>query len=408
MSLWSRASWTLGWVVRTWPRGKDGRDPVTWIWKAFRERTTPAGKALGGIWLLLLPISVLTRGNFGGAAFAMVSSAMVAGWLWTLRSPRLAASAVMPPRMREGETVSVQVAIRAPAGKLRRGAGAWIFRTGDGLEAMGDGATASRSTGTTAWVSVPLRALKRGLQAVEGPSVLQDEPLGLFRSRALIRSPAQILVLPRDCRVTSMEGLLRGPGAGEFAQALDAGMGDEEFVGIRPWRDGDSLRSVHHRAWARTGKPAVRESEREAGSGVVLSFSSACDAWARRSMMEPSIVLAAALARFLAGRDALSAFFLDGVAVPLPTSDKALAVESALARLPGSGGWERARRVGAAREVFRADRPLLHLGFSGGFPAILPGGSAVRGLWVDWGNDELPSGFHRIRPEQILSGEVRI
>jgi uncharacterized protein (DUF58 family) len=394
-------------MVRTWPRGKDGRDPVTWIWKAFRERTTPAGKTLGGIWLALLPISVLTRGSFGGAAFAMVSAALAAGWLATLRSPRMSASALLPHRMREGETISVQVAIRALEGVLPPGAGAWIFRTGDGLEAIGDGASASLASAGTGSVAVPLRALKRGLQIVEGPSVLQNEPLGLFRSRALVGTRAEVLVLPRACRVVSVENLLRGPGAAEFAQAMDGAAKDEEFVGIRPWRDGDNIRSVHHRAWARTGKPAVRETEREAGGGVVLAFASGCDAWSRRSLMDPAISLAAALARFLSDRDVLRGFFLDGEAVVLPLVNPALAVESALARLPGSGGWERRRRVATRVREVRSELPVLSVGFSGDFPGS-PAGQGARGLWVDWGRDDLPTGFHRVDPEQILSGEARL
>ena len=408
MNRWRRASWTLRWVVRTWPRGKDRSDPVTWIWKAFRERTTPAGKALGGIWLMILPISVLTHGAFGGAAFALVSAVMVAAWLWTSRSPHLSAFAVLPSRMREGETISVQVSIRGQNGGLPLGAGAWIFRTGDGLEAVGDGALVTPDLSVAGSVMVPLRAVKRGLQVVEGPSVLQYEPLGLFRARALLPARAEVLVLPRACRVVSVENLLRGPCASEFAMALESVSGEEDFVGIRPWRDGDNIRALHHCAWARTGNPAVRETEREAGGGVVLAFSSACETWARRSLMDPAISLAGGMAKFLSDRGALSGFLLDGVWVPLSQQDPVLAVESALARLPGSGGWERRRLSVRTGTLSHPKGPVFAVGFSRGFLDKLPKAKAVRGVWVDWGDENLPAGTLRVNPEQILSGDLRL
>jgi uncharacterized protein (DUF58 family) len=398
-------------LARTWPRGKDRSDPVTWIWKAFRERTTPAGKTLAGIWLALLPISVLTRGAFGGAALAMVSAVLVAAWTWTLRSPRLSASAVLPTRMREGETVSVQVSIHGREGGLPPGAGAWIFRTGDGLEALGDGVLAAPGGSGVGTVTVPLRALKRGLQVVDGPSVLCHEPLGLFRSRALRSARTEVLVLPRAFRVVSLENLLRGPGGASFARALEAVAGDEEFAGIRPWRDGDNLRSVHHRAWARTGKPAVRETEREVGGGVVLAFSSACEGWARRSLLDPAISLAAALARFLSERDSLAGFLLDGAELSLPRSDRAGGVESALARLPGSAVWERRSRR-PSTETPRAnhsEQPVLSVGFSRAFPERRQDGPETVGLWVDWGGGaEPPPWIQRVDPDRILSGEARL
>jgi hypothetical protein len=50
---------------------------------------------------------------------------------------------------------------------------------------------------------------------------------------------------------------------------------------------------------------------------------------------------------------------------------------------------------------------VLSVGFSGDFPGS-PAGQGARGLWVDWGRDDLPTGFHRVDPEQILSGEARL
>jgi len=407
MTLWHRTSWTLRWVARTWPRGTEGRDPMTWIWKAYRERTTPGGKALCGIWLLLLPISILSRGYLGGFALALLSALLATSWFLTLAPSRLPATAILPATMREGETISVQVVLGAGGAPLPHGVGAWIFRAGDRLLAVGDGASPHPSRGRT--VDVPLRALHRGVQILEGPTVLRSDPLGLFRSRSLRKAPSRIAILPRSCQVVSMDGLFRGPGSGAFAEALDAGMrGEEDFVGIRPWREGDSLRALHHRGWARTGHPMVRETEAPAGGGILVALHSGCTSWARRSLMDPAISLASGVAAFLFARKALAGFFLDDAWVPTTGRDPLLAVGMALASLPASGGWERHRRTAPAMTIPSSDSPLILIAFSEDVQEPVGARHSRHTLWVDWGEGRIPETFQRIGPDRILTGAVRL
>jgi uncharacterized protein (DUF58 family) len=380
---------------------------MTWIWKAFRERTTPGGKALCGIWLLLLPISILSRGYLGGFALALVSGLLATSWLWTLAPSKLPATAMLPATMREGETISVQVALGSGGAPLPCGVGAWIFRTGDRLRAVGDGASPGSPGGRT--VDVPLRALQRGIQCLEGPTVLRSDPLGLFRSRSLRVAPARIAIFPRPCEVVSMDGLFRGPGGGAFAEALDAGRwGEEDFIGIRPWREGDSLRALHHRGWARTGHPMVRETETRSGGGIAVAFRSGCSSWARRSLMDAAISLAAGVAAFLAKRNALAGFFLDDTRIPLVGRDPLLAVEAALAALPASGGWERHRRPRPLMTLPVVKAPLVLVAFSEDLPEPVGMTPPRRILWVDWGGGRIPEASQRIGPDRILKGLVRL
>ena len=407
MTRWHRTSWRLRWAARTWPRGTEGRDPMTWIWKAFRERTTPGGKALCGIWLLLLPISILSRGYLGGFALALLSALLAASWLRTLVPSKIPAAMILPASVREGTTVSVQVVVGTGGTPLPRGVGAWIFRTGDRLRAEGDGAFPPSPSGRT--VEVPLRALERGIQILEGPTVLRTESLGLFRSRSLRSAPARIAILPRSCDVVSLDGLFRGPGGGAFAEALDAGMGgEEELIGIRPWREGDSLRALHHRGWARTGHPMVRETEPPPGGGIAVAFRSGCSSWARRSLMDPAIALVSGVAAFLSNRNALAGFLLDDSWVPLDGRDPLLSVETALAALPASGGWARHRRPGSRAPLPVVEAPLLALGFSEEHPEPSGTTSLSRLLWVDWEEGGSAEGVFRIGPDRILAGSVRL
>jgi uncharacterized protein (DUF58 family) len=46
--------------------------------------------------------------------------------------------------------------------------------------------------------------------------------------------------------------------------------GDEELLGVRPYRLGDPVRDLHHRTWARRGEPHVREYRPIAASRLAL------------------------------------------------------------------------------------------------------------------------------------------
>jgi uncharacterized protein (DUF58 family) len=72
-----------------------------------------------------------------------------------------------------------------------------------------------------------------------------------------------MLVYPRFKPLRTFEiptGQRHQPGGLELVSAV----GDsEEFVGLREYRPGDRLRDLHHLAWARHGRPIVREYNQE-------------------------------------------------------------------------------------------------------------------------------------------------
>src|SRR5262249_13032207 len=78
-----------------------------------------------------------------------------------------------------------------------------------------------------------------------------------------VRAPARLLVTPRFARLAAVDlpvGRKHQPGGLQLVSEVgDAG----EFCGNREYRPGDRLRDVHHAAWARLGKPVVREFQQE-------------------------------------------------------------------------------------------------------------------------------------------------
>ena len=104
---------------------------------------------------------------------------------------------------------------------------------------------------------------RRGVIEFEAVRLGQAEPLGLMRRLARLQLAENLLVLPPIWPVapSSMPGARRlhsggVPFAGRVGDA-------EEFLGLREYRAGDTPRRIHWKAWARTGRPVVKEYQDE-------------------------------------------------------------------------------------------------------------------------------------------------
>jgi uncharacterized protein (DUF58 family) len=124
---------------------------------------------------------------------------------------------------------------------------------------IGNAAIGVLEPGAESRVRLSCKPLRRGVVAFEAVRLARDEPLGLARAQSVHRMEASLLVLPRTYPVAPIA--LRGartrqPGGVAFAGRV----GDaEEFMGLRDYRPGDTPRRIHWKAWARTGRPVVKE-----------------------------------------------------------------------------------------------------------------------------------------------------
>lgn len=125
-------------------------------------------------------------------------------------------------------------------------------------------------------------AYRRGRQVLDAVDVSTTQPLGLFLSWQWLRLEAEVLVypepkghLPLPYQLTARPGAL----------AAEAG-GEDELVGLAPYRVGDSLSRV---AWKRSGRGGERMIKRFAGEGapeVMLDYAQAAgDVEARLSQL---------------------------------------------------------------------------------------------------------------------------
>jgi uncharacterized protein (DUF58 family) len=104
-------------------------------------------------------------------------------------------------------------------------------------------------------LELPLPAPARGVVRIERVRLSTAHPFGLFRAWTWVHTPVSMLVYPHP------HGTLPMPA--DTARAAGArshtGAGADEWVGLRPFRDGDSPRQVDWKAYAREAPLLVKE-----------------------------------------------------------------------------------------------------------------------------------------------------
>ncbi len=102
---------------------------------------------------------------------------------------------------------------------------------------------------------------RRGPVRFRDLHLARPDPLGLVRAISTHEKPDNLLVLPRCYPVQGIE--LPGTGSRPQNGLQPAPLRGEsgEFMMVRDYRPGDSLRRIHWRSWARTGRPVVKEFE---------------------------------------------------------------------------------------------------------------------------------------------------
>ena len=125
------------------------------------------------------------------------------------------------------------------------------------------GTLALMPAGGHAEVRASLVPRRRGVLSFGGIDVIRPDVFGLAYGRTRVPLADRLVVLPRRYRLPQVllpaQRLLQ-PGG----HALASSIGDsEEFLSLREYRPGDSLRRVHWKSFARTGEPVVKEFETE-------------------------------------------------------------------------------------------------------------------------------------------------
>lgn len=149
-----------------------------------------------------------------------------------------------------------------------------------------------------------LMPLRRGVLRMAGVSIAFPDPFGLFRSPRKIPAPQSVLILPKRYPVPFFEL----PGTMKYQQggvSMASSIGEsEEFVSLREYRQGDPLRRIHWKSFAKIGKPIVKEFQDEffVRHALVLDTFSA---QAYSEVFEEAVSVAASLAYTIQNQDSL-------------------------------------------------------------------------------------------------------
>ncbi|MEM7405803.1 MAG: DUF58 domain-containing protein [Pseudomonadota bacterium] len=143
-------------------------------------------------------------------------------------------------------------------------------------------------------IPLSLTPLRRGYVQFEALQIGMAEPLSISRRVEVRRLPGQVLVLP--ARFEIADRLLPGAGRGDTAHGglLNLPGFSDEFLGVREYRSGDSMRHIHWKRTAAIGEPVVREFMREASRRYAVVLDS-CGVRSGDPAFEESVSVAASL-----------------------------------------------------------------------------------------------------------------
>jgi len=300
--------------------------------------------------------------------------ALVPCLFMTARKSKFKAGDISVRNVYEGETSTIDLHVTAED-KLNA-VSLGCFRMDPSLKCE-ESTLVAIAAGEMAKLTCKIQTKKRGAFEIPKVSVIIPEINGALRYAANA-GKAELLVFPRPVRVGSFPFLTSGASGAVFAPllmpSLTRGM---DFVGVREYREGDSLRDLHHKAFARYGKPFTKEFETERGAGAILVLDVTARSLREKSSVEMLIRLAAGVGLWLLERKALGRFFIGDDEIALVQGDSGVSFLEALARIPAASWLEARISKGPRNSRNATSAPKLWS------PAARPLGPVLRmGLFV--------------------------
>jgi hypothetical protein len=316
---------------------------LTGLQERVRRRFTPAGQVVLIGTLIAGLFGVDTRQTLAFQAFGLGMALLLVAWLGSLRRPRgLVARRLLPSHATVGIPCRYRVEVEQHGGKPIAGLvldermpdprpdlqtflhvrapgeknvnpvdrlfgyprWRWLVEQGSWVAPGSPVSLPQLTPGTIHSVDIALTPRRRGVLHLDGLHIGRSDPLGLGRKRVQVAQRDRLVVLPRRFPIP----IQRPPGRRRLQPggvSLASVVGDaQEFIGLRDYRLGDSPRYIDWAAWARSGKPVVKEYQDEYFSRQALIL----DSFAlpgREAAFEAAVSVAASFVEPLQGPDAL-------------------------------------------------------------------------------------------------------
>ncbi len=298
--MWARLIWAWRNIPRT---PKKGGGASVWLFLFWQERLTSPGQILVVVTLLLTFLSALpylpALRIF--ALFLWVLHAIA--WLRTFWKPALLVHWDFPKMVFSEDPFSIAYHIQNHGKSfIHRVSLQWVWEETWIVDAGALPEVFSLAPGEKKTVLLQVKARGRGLCKLRGPVVFVQEPMGWWRARIKSKQPWELGVFQ------SATNLLSTPL--RLAQGLH--WGEPEWLGtMRYFRKGDTIRSISHRAWARSGKPLVREIG-HSGDGITLFVDYGCRYFLDRMALDVFCSLTVQMAQRIEQRGLLDGVWLYG------------------------------------------------------------------------------------------------
>lgn len=365
---------SIRWLLDAYPRTPKRTGLLMRLYYIWQEYFMPAGHSAFAL-LFISMVAGLVPGFwvawfFCGLDFLLFLT-LAPSLFMTCRKNKFEAGVVEVSPVFEGEPATVQVRIMA---KNRIDAAALsCFRMDTSLVSE-ELPYMLVNSGESVMFQCKVRTQKRGAFTVGKVSLLVPEIMGMLRYSAKVGS-AEILVYPRPISISAFDFLTWGSSGLVFAPLLTSGFARGlDFSGVREYQEGDALRDLHHKAFARYGRPFTKEFEAERGAGIVLVLDVCGNTMSERYMLERLIRLAAGVGAWFMERGILGRFFVGDEEIPLNGSDGGDSLFAALARIPAANPFRRgssgdahawspaARPMGPVLRLglHREENPLVH------------------------------------------------
>lgn len=232
----------------------------------YRERLTLRGQYL--FWLVVV-LAVLGLDTRRTQVFVLFSAAagifLVAALFAFLPPPKLRLDCPLPARLTALMPVMIHARIEAP-GRGKRDLQFTLprpHRWGSSVRFTPVAYYLDLEPGGRAETPVEVEISRRGRYTLRGPALRATDPLRLAATRATALPDQVVLVYPRFYTLEEFViplGRRYQPGG----IPLSSNNGDSiEFVGTRQYREGDPVRNIHWRSWARCSEPVVKEYQEE-------------------------------------------------------------------------------------------------------------------------------------------------
>lgn len=299
---------------------------LAWLYALALRHLTLPGRIVLLCFVLIGPYAITTLAlpaHF--LALGVSSLFLVDVVMGMILRPRVDVRRILPARMAAGAEATVQYEV-ARRGRLP----CWdlvvdTLPLPHGMEFSRGrwGLPQLRRSGTSKG-NVSIRAKSRGEFRVPAVRVTSGFPFHLFSFGTTAGNPETVVIYPRFTplnRVHFPAGMRHHAEGAPHSSVAGASL---EFLGCREFREGDNLRHLHMRSWARTGKPVVKEFREEyfCRLGLVLDtvldrhpFEEMRKHFSPRIEFESMISLAAATSDYFSAHDYAVDLFAAGARV---------------------------------------------------------------------------------------------